>query len=136
MGKAYQDTMELGREDIASQIQSLMVRSAASNVAEKPYLIKTLEEKFEEIDLGNPTKVIKDFGVAIKKLEKAFDAALSKINEHKSGDFKRMIDNSINKIKNNPDKSEELGSSLAKGIVQYIRNLDSRIKNTFTEYNK
>ena len=99
-------------------------------------MIKTLEEKFEGIELGDPNKVIADFEEAVKKLEAAFEEALKKVKEYKSADFKNMLDRSIDKMKQNPDKAKDIGDNLAKGIVLYVKSLDNRIKSTFSEYNK
>lgn len=127
---------KMGKGDVVSKLASLIERVSAREVASQPYMIKTLEEKFEGLDMGDPDKVIKDFETSVEKLEKALEAALQKVKEHKSSHFKLMIDNSFKAIQAKPQKAEELNRTLIKGIVAYIRNLDARIKNTFSEYNR
>jgi hypothetical protein len=129
----------IGNGDVAEKVDSLIARtaSAANNViADEHYLVKTLEQKFQDIISDEPEIVLDEFEKAVQSLEDAFEQALAKVRDYNGYKFKKLIDTTRKAVKDDPEKAKAQADKLVYSTVQMVKSLDRKIKNTFNDYNK
>lgn len=124
-----------GNYEVLDKLSALVLRTRTAAIKES-HMIKSLEEKFQELNVKDPNMVLERFVDIIKMLKGSFEEALKKISEYDSAKMKTLIEATMSKIDSSPGKAEEESEKLVRTIVMMVKNLDHRINSSFSEYNK
>jgi len=126
----------IGKEEAAYELRSLIVRTAGTASMDESFKLKSLEDQFESIAVGDPNLVLKKFKGLIEELEGTIGETLKKVKKFDTGTLKRIIDNTIIEYNKDPEGKEGKSEELVKLIVDTIRKMDSAIQEEFNKYNR